>query len=149
MSFKVRAAMPADLAELVPLFDAYRVFYEQQRDPAAAEAFLAERFESRDSRIFLARRADDVALGFAQLFPSFSSVAMRPILVLNDLYVAKEGRRLGVGKALLGAAHEFAREASAVRVSLKTAADNHSAQPLYESVGYVRDEAFYYYDFSL
>ena len=149
MPIHVRPAAMADLSELTPLFDAYRVFYEQPSDLSAAEAFLEQRFELADSKIFLACHADGVAIGFTQLFASYSSVAMRRIFVLNDLFVAKVGRRAGAGKALLDAAHEYAREASAVRVSLKTAVGNQAAQRLYESMGYKRDEAFYYYDFSL
>jgi len=90
-----------------------------------------------------------LAIGFAQLFPSFSSVAMRKIFILNDLYVAEAGRRSGFAKALLIAARDFARESSAVRVSLKTAVDNFAAQRLYESVGFERDEAFFAYDLTI
>jgi GNAT superfamily N-acetyltransferase len=148
MRVHIRPAAIADLPVLVPLFDTYRVFYEQPSDVSAAEAFLEQRFERADSKILLAFRSDDVAIGFTQLFPSFSSVAMRRIFVLNDLFVAETGRRSGVGKALLDAAHAYAGKESAVRVSLKTAVGNLPAQRLYESIGYERDEAFYYYDFT-
>ncbi len=149
MRIDVRAATKADLPVLLPLFDAYRVFYERASDLSAAQAFLEERFAQADSAIFLGGPAEGEAIAFAQLFPSFSSVAMRKIFVLNDLYVAEAGRRSGIGKALLSAAREFAGESSAVRVSLKTAVDNLPAQQLYESNGYARDAAFYSYDLSL
>jgi ribosomal protein S18 acetylase RimI-like enzyme len=54
-------------------------------------------------------------------------------------------RRSGVGRALLEAAHAFARSQGAVRVSLETAVDNHTAQRLYEALGYARDGAFHRY----
>jgi len=149
MSIQIRLAVAADLAVLVPLFDAYRVFYKQSSDVAAAESFLSERFAAKDSTIFLAENADGLAIGFTQLFPSYSSVAMRRIFVLNDLYVAEAGRRSGAGRALLERAHVYAGGESAVRVSLRTAVDNLRAQKLYDSVGYRRDEVFYAYDFAL
>lgn len=149
MQLLVRPAVLADLPDLVRLFDAYRVFYQQPSDLVAAEAFLEQRFALADSMIFIACRTDGVAIGFAQLFPSYSSVAMRRIFVLNDLFVSEAGRRSGAGRALLAAAQEYAGEGAAVRVSLKTAVDNLPAQRLYESTGYKRDEAFYAYDLPL
>jgi ribosomal protein S18 acetylase RimI-like enzyme len=70
---------------------------------------------------------------------------MARIFVLNDLYVDADVRRTGVGRALLEAAHDFARSQGAVRVSLETARDNAGAQRLYESLGYERDTAFHRY----
>jgi len=140
----IRAATPDDLPELTRLFDAYRVFYRSPSDLAAAERFLRERFARRDSHLFVAPAATGLA-GFTQLYPSFSSVSMARIYVLNDLFVDPAARRGGVGRALLEAAHDFARSQGAVRVSLETARDNATAQRLYEAVGYERDAAFYRY----
>ena len=140
----VREAAPGDLPELSRLFDAYRVFYRQPSDPAAAEHFLRERFARRDSHFFVAPAGDGLA-GFTQLYPSLSSVSMARIFVLNDLFVDPAARRGGVGRALLEAAHAFASSQGAVRVSLETAVDNASAQRLYESLGYTRDSAFHRY----
>jgi GNAT superfamily N-acetyltransferase len=52
---------------------------------------------------------DSAAAGFTQLYPSFSSGSMAPILILNDLFVAPEGRRHGIGTALLDAAADYGR----------------------------------------
>jgi ribosomal protein S18 acetylase RimI-like enzyme len=144
VNVETRAATPSDLHELSRLFDAYRVFYRQPSDPAAAERFLRERFARRDSHLFVAPTGDRLA-GFTQLYPSLSSVSMARIFVLNDLYVDAAARRSGVGRALIEAAHAFARSQGAVRVSLETAVDNASAQRLYESLGYIRDAAFHRY----
>ena len=46
-------------------------------------------------------------------------------------------------------AHEFARSTGAQRVELSTAIDNVPAQALYESLGYIRDEQFYFYELPL
>jgi ribosomal protein S18 acetylase RimI-like enzyme len=141
----VRSARPEDLGELARLFDAYRAFYRQPSDRAAAERFLRERFALGDSFVFVAERPGGGLAGFTQLYPTLSSVSLAPILVLNDLFVDPDARRSGVGRALLEAAHAFARERGAVRVTLETARDNASAQRLYEALGYERDVAFYRY----
>jgi ribosomal protein S18 acetylase RimI-like enzyme len=130
---------------LVPLFDAYRIFYKQPSNLDAARAFLQERITREQSIIFVAYTGDGQAVGFTQLYPSFSSVSMKPLWILNDLYVAENARRLGVAKALIERAREYARETGAKGLELATATDNRQAQALYESLGFVRDDEFYHY----
>lgn len=136
------------LDRLAPLFDAYRVFYEQPSDPAAARAYLWERLRNLESVIFLALERDQ-ALGFTQLYPSFSSVSLEPVWIVYDLYVVPQARRQGVGRALMERARTFARESGAKALLLETAVDNLAAQALYESLGYVRDTGFYHYELPL
>jgi hypothetical protein len=85
----IRQATVEDLNLLVPLFDSYRRFYLQPSDPEGAREFLRERFRHGDSTIFLAFE-DSSAVGFTQLYPSFSSGAMARIFILNDLFVTPE-----------------------------------------------------------
>ena len=103
----VDQATDADLDAAVLLFNAYRVFYRQSSDMDAARRFLSERFRRRDAVMFLARM-DGAACGFTQLYPSLSSVAMRPIWILNDLYVSPNARARGVGRRLMDRARDFA-----------------------------------------
>jgi ribosomal protein S18 acetylase RimI-like enzyme len=145
----VRRATLADLELIVPLFDAYRQFYEQAQDLALTRAFLRERLERDQSVIFLALRLDGTAVGFAQLFPSFSSVSAQRIFILNDLFVDPGARRSGVGRQLLAAAAEFGRSAGAARLMLSTAHSNTTAQSLYEAQGWRRDEVFRSYHLPL
>lgn len=145
LSVDVRLAEQADLGALAILFDAYRVFYKQESDLPAADSFLRDRFRLRDSTIFMATQGDSVPLGFVQLYPSFSSVSMRRIFILNDLFVAPVARRMGVADALIHESHAFASKQGAARLSLSTAIDNVSAQALYEGTGFKRDESFYQY----
>ncbi|AEG94343.1 GNAT family N-acetyltransferase [Ramlibacter tataouinensis] len=144
----VRQATIHDVPALVPLFDGYRRFYKRPSDPAGAHAFLLERFQHAQSVIFLAFD-NEQALGFTQLYPSFSSAAMARIYILNDLFVREESRGIGIGKALMQAAAEFARAAGAVRLTLSTAVTNTHAQGVYESLGWNRDQQFYVYNLAL
>ena len=144
----VRQAVLSDLDAVANLFDHYRQFYGQPSDLPAARAFLKARFEHGESTIFLAE-SEGQALGFTQLYPSFSSVSMARVFVLNDLYVAPTARRHGVGQKLLKAAVIHAEHLGAVRLSLTTAVDNVTAQSLYESTEWLRDEKFYTYHLAL
>jgi GNAT superfamily N-acetyltransferase len=132
---RIRQAGLADACALAPLFDAYRGFYGQASDVVLAESFLRERLALGESLILLAERAG-TAVGFVQLYPLFSSVRARRILVLNDLFVAEAARRTGVAQALLREAESLARAAGALRLVLETGEDNRPAQRLYEQLGW-------------
>ena len=139
----VRAELD-DLETLVPLFDGYRRFYRQPPDAIGARAFLAERIKRNESVIFLAV-VEGRVVGFTQLYPSFSSVSMQRLWVLNDLFVAPDGRRSGAGRALLDRAERWARETGAKGLILSTEVTNTTAQRLYESAGWTRDDEFFHY----
>jgi GNAT superfamily N-acetyltransferase len=144
----VRLAVLSDLNALAVLFDGYRQFYGQASDVSAASEFLKSRFEHGQSIIFLAI-TDQQAVGFTQLYPSFSSVSLARVFVLNDLYVAPAGRRCGIGMALLQAARDYAMQLKAVRLSLTTDMRNASAQSLYEACGWQRDQQYFSYHLQL
>ena len=140
----VRQAILADLDQLAALFDHYRQFQGQATDLAAARDFLRARFDHGESIVFL---ADDGAqpVGFAQLYPSFSSVALKRVFILNDLFVAAAGLRKGVATHLLAAVEAYAWSLGAVRVTLNVAQANVTAQALYAARGWQQDEQFLMY----
>jgi GNAT superfamily N-acetyltransferase len=144
----VRQAVFDDLRAIAVLFDRYRQFYMRKSDVLAATAFLAERFNHGESVIFLAE-GEGRAVGFTQLYPSFSSTAMARVYILNDLYVEESARRQGVAAKLLEAATQYARAMGAVRVSLNTDIQNTAAQATYEAQGWQRDQQFYAYHFHI
>ena len=79
----IRHARVADAARIAPLFDAYRQFYEQPADAAAAG--LHQRAPERGESVILLASVDGAPVGFCQMYPSFCSVIAAPIYVLYDL----------------------------------------------------------------
>jgi ribosomal protein S18 acetylase RimI-like enzyme len=144
----VRRATLSDLDALSGLFDRYRQFYRCASDAAAARAFLQERLQGGESVIFLAHEGK-AAAGFTQLYPSFSSTSLGRTFILNDLFVEQRCRRRGAGAQLMRAATDFARSAGAIGLTLATARTNATAQALYESMGWRRDEEFCVYELDL
>ena len=144
----IRRAALSDLESVAPLFDLYRQFYGRAADPSGSAGFIKARLTQGDSVILLAEM-DGRAAGFTQLFPSFTSVGMAPIYVLNDLYVAVAARGSKVGKALIDAAADFARGQGAVRLTLSTQTTNIRAQHVYEAGGWQREADFYTYNLKL
>jgi hypothetical protein len=143
----VRRALEADAEAVAPLFDGYRQFYRQAPDLPAARAFLRERLAHDQSVVLVAEDRGEMA-GFTQLYPSFTSVSLGPIAVLNDLFVVPSHRRRGVGAGLLSAARAWGKEWGAHYLELSTAVDN-PAQLLYEAAGWTLDREFLHYELPL
>ena len=148
LNLKVVQAGLQHLDELADLFDGYRQFYRQASDVSEAKAFLRERLSQGDSVVFIAFLEGKPA-GFTQLYPSFSSVSMAQIWILNDLFVAEHARRKGVAQALLERAAGFGKEAGAARLTLTTEVSNEQAQALYEASGWEKDTSSYTYNLSV
>ncbi len=143
-SLRIVRATAKDGDRVASLFDAYRQFYKQKSDLAAARSFIDDRLKREESVVFLAL-AGGAAVGFVQLYPCFSSTAMKRMWILNDLFVAPEARRGGAARALMERARQWAVESKADSLWLETAVDNHPAQRLYESLGWKRDNDYYRY----
>ena len=148
MVHTLRQATIHDLEQLVPLFDSYRQFYGCASNPRAAREFLLARFHNDESTVFIAHE-EERAIGFTQLYPSFSSISLARIFILNDLFVHEQARRKGVASALMSAAVQFAIAMGAVRLSLSTASTNNAAQALYHSAGWKREDQFLVYDLAI
>ncbi len=142
---EIRKAGLADLESLVPLFDGYRQFYRKPSDIEAVRNFLHQRISREESVIYLAWNDINKAMGFVQLYPSFSSVSMKRLWVLNDLYVASAYRRQKVGQRLIEQARELAAQTSASALMLETEVSNEHAQQLYEKLGFEKSIDYYVY----
>lgn len=143
MTISTHRAGPADLDALVPLFDDYRQFYGQPADLERSREWLRSRLRMGESIAFVAMQGSTM-VGFTQLYPMFSSVRTARTWILNDLYVDATARRSGVGRALLDAAAQFAREDGAMGISLESLQDNAAARGLYRAAGWNEDATQWY-----
>jgi ribosomal protein S18 acetylase RimI-like enzyme len=136
------------LDEVVRLFDLYRIFYNQHSNLTEAYDFLFARIKNKESEIFFASQNGEI-VGFVQLYYSFSSVGMRKIVILNDLYVALEARKRGVAKALIQKVKDFCKTNKITKITLSTQKNNESAKRLYELEGFINDNNFLTYNTNL
>lgn len=143
----IRQATINDLNQLSILFAQYRVFYEQPFEPDQATLFLKERLSKEESTVFIAIENDQYT-GFIQLYPSFSSVGMKKIWILNDLFVSADYRKKGIGQLLIDHVLAYCKETGRKKVVLSTAHDNINAQKLYEKLGFTRSD-FYNYEITI
>ncbi len=115
----VRRATVEDLNQLAVLFDEYRQFYGASSNLTQSYDFLKQRFENKQSVIFIHVK-NDVFTGFILLYLGFSSVACSTYYILDDVYVTPLYRRQGSAKQLIDTAILFARHENALRISLET-----------------------------
>lgn len=144
MNNTISQATIEQLDDVASLFNRYRIFYNQESNYNAAKEFIKERFEYKDSVILLATR-DNSPVGYTQLFPSLSSVSMKRVWILNDLFVVPDARNRGIAKNLMNAAKDYAIATQATRIILATEVTNIIAQKLYETMGYRKFNEFYHY----
>ena len=131
------------LDQLTPLFIKYRELFGQVAYPESSRKFLSTRISRKESVIYLALADDeDKLLGYCQLFPSYSSLSLKRVWILNDIFVAEDARRMLVADRLLQTAKQMAKETNAVRMRVATSVSNEVAQKTYESIGFREDTRF-------
>jgi ribosomal protein S18 acetylase RimI-like enzyme len=138
----IRIAKIEDLDKLTILFDKYMVFYNKPSDFERHKQYLKDRIENNDCTVFMAFDDENEAIGFTLVYPTFSSVRLSKIMILNDLFVNSDLRNSGIGEQLINKVVELAKESGADMVRLRTAKTNTIAQGLYHKMGFVTDEVY-------
>jgi GNAT superfamily N-acetyltransferase len=119
----------ADLGDLLPLLRGYCDFYEVSPTDEALLTMARALIEDPEREV-----------GFATIFWSWATSSADRIGVMNDLFVAPEGRGTGVADALILACVDECKARGACRLTWQTAPDNATAQRVYERVGASREE---------
>lgn len=87
--------------------------------------------------VFLARQAQE-PVGLAICFRGFSTFAARPLVNISDYFVLPAQRGKGIGKLLLEAVEQRARELGCCRLTLEVQENNHHARQMYEAAGFAQ-----------
>lgn len=140
----IRQAKLLDLDQLVVLFEAYRVWYRREAAPEKAKQFLKERLILKDSVILLAIH-EGQAVGFTQLYPSFSSTRLARLWILNDLFVAESHRGHQYSVLLIDAAKTHCKETDGCGILLETEVSNIIGNKLYLKTGFHLEENNFYF----
>lgn len=135
---RIRRATPDDAADVARLLHDFNTEFG---DPTPSVEILAPRAEQMlaagEMTVLLAGAGPD---GLAQLRFRRSIWTGGPDAYLEELYVAPAKRGLGMGRALLEAAMDAAREAGATHIDLTTGEADTVAMALYESAGFTKRE---------
>ncbi len=136
---RVRLATAADAPEVARLLDDFNTEFD---DHTPGVPFLTKRLATLldDGELTVLLGGGTPPTGFATLRFRQATTAEGLGAYLEELYVAPDRRGEGLGRALLEAAMETARNAGAVWIELATADDDVAARRLYESVGFTNFE---------
>jgi ribosomal protein S18 acetylase RimI-like enzyme len=134
----VRVAGPEDLEVISRLLYDFNAEFDEPTPPAAEMVEYMRGPMAEGETVVLLAGADPVGLAVLRFRPSFYARGLE--CYLAELYVAPAHRGHGLGRALMDAAIELARERGAVWMDLGTSEDDTAARALYESLGFVNRE---------
>jgi GNAT superfamily N-acetyltransferase len=134
----IRDVAASDYEPWLTLWNGYNAFYGRS-GPTALPAEVTQTtwqrfFDAREPVYALVAELDGSLIGLTHYLFHRSTTLIAPICYLQDLYTAPERRRTGVGRALIEAVYECARDAGSPRVYWQTHETNLVAQRLYEQV---------------
>jgi len=150
MNISIKLATIECIEDLIPLFDDYRTFHRQVSDIEGAKVYLSERLKADDATIYIAYNdQDNVPVGYTYLYKIYSNHSMRPVVILNDLYIHEAVRGKGIGQLLIQKAMDYAKETGAKSLGLSAFSDNLPAKQLYEYLGFVKESGFDHFSLEL
>jgi GNAT superfamily N-acetyltransferase len=139
---RIARVTEGDLPDLLPLVRAYCDFYEVSPSDeellSLSRALLAD--PEHEGVQLLARDDEGRAAGFATIYWSWATTSAERIGVMNDLFVAPEGRGTGLAEALIEACREECAARGAGKLTWQTAPDNERAMKVYDRFDAKRDQ---------
>jgi ribosomal protein S18 acetylase RimI-like enzyme len=126
------------VASIIDIVDSYAREPMAGGEPLAAEVrdqLVIELASVPGLVVFLAL-FDSEPAGVAVCFRGYSTFKAKPLLNIHDFAVLPEKRNHGLGRALLRAIDEYARESGCCKVTLEVREDNIGARRLYRDVGF-------------
>jgi GNAT superfamily N-acetyltransferase len=133
---RIQPVTEPQLEQLLPLIAAYQRFYEvEEIDDERNRAFFARFIAPSNDGLLLGAWRNDEILGYACLYWHFTSLVPAETVLMNDLFVTETARGQGVGRALIEASADIARNRGAHHLEWATAPNNKTAQRLYDATG--------------
>lgn len=137
-SVQVRAVVKEDFPGWKPLWDGYNAFYGRSGPTALPDEITrmtwSRFFDAYEPVHALVAEAEGRLLGLVHYLFHRSTIQIAPTCYLQDLFTVEEARGRGVGRALIEAVYQRAREAGSPRVYWLTHETNHTAMRLYDQV---------------
>lgn len=138
MTLSIRPLAKSDYAQWLPLWDGYNTFYGRSGptalDPAITAMTWSRFFDAYEPAHALVADDGGALIGLVHYLYHRSTTSIAPTCYLQDLFTRAEARGKGVGRALIEAVYDAARNAGASRVYWQTHETNRTAMRLYDQV---------------
>jgi GNAT superfamily N-acetyltransferase len=136
---RVWRAEPADAADVARLIADFGDWWGKNVVPEDEVRASVERIMSGDDGEYLLGAVNGAPVGVCQMRFRWSVWKSAEDCWLEDLFVREDARRSGLGRALVDAAVERARERGCKRIELDVNEDNVPARALYEACGFLTE----------
>ena len=130
----IRDLTAADHAAWLPLWQGYLDFYREALDDETTALTFERLVDPAEAMFGLVAERDGQMVGIVHGVPHRATWAKTGYLYLEDLFVRPDLRGGGVGRALIEAVYARADALGSARVYWMTAADNKTAQTLYDKL---------------
>ena len=130
----VQPVRAGERADWEPLWRAYQTFYTVALSPETTELAWQRLHDPAEPMHVLGAYLDGKLMGIAHYIFHRSTWSVGGYCYLQDLFVTETARGLGLGRALIEAVYEKAREAGVSRVYWLTHEGNAEARLLYDRV---------------
>ena len=136
--FDIRPLRQSDRADWTPLWDGYNAFYRRSGPTAlphiVTDTTWSRFFDAYEPVHALVAERKGRLIGLVHYLFHRSTTMIGPTCYLQDLFTDPSCRGQGVGRALIEAVYERAREGGAERVYWLTQHGNSKARALYDKV---------------
>ena len=136
--FTIRPVRAADKDQWAVLWDGYNAFYGRSGasalDPAITEITWARFFDQAEPVHALVAARGPTLVGLTHYLFHRSTTAVALTCYLQDLFTSPATRGQGVGRSLIAAVYDAARQAGSTRVYWQTHETNATARTLYDKV---------------
>jgi GNAT superfamily N-acetyltransferase len=134
IALTVRPVAQTDFAQWAPLWEGYNTFYERTLPAEITRMTWSRFFDSYEPVHALVAEKDGQLLGLVHYLFHRSTTMIGPVCYLQDLFTNEAARGKGVGRALIEAVYQRAKEAGSPRVYWHTHETNRTARALYDKV---------------
>ncbi|MFZ0208971.1 MAG: GNAT family N-acetyltransferase [Roseiarcus sp.] len=132
--FAIRPARPDDWERWLPIWLSYHAFYKNDPSDEVTRTTWARFFDPAEPMHALVAERGDRLIGATHYLYHRNTWMIAPVCYLQDLFTLPEARGRGVGRALIEAVYEKAREAGSPRVYWTTHETNAQARILYDKI---------------
>lgn len=146
-SIHISLADLSHIEDLKKLFNTYTLSFAHSINEKKQEFFLRDRIKKKDTIFYIAflkARGTNEAVGFLHLFSVFTPTSIKHSILINDLYVKKEYRKIGVAQELIRKAVDYGNTSGADDIITSAPFENFPFQKLLHKLEFKRLPLHYF-----